>query len=1129
MKLLKLEILNLASLDNPNGEVIDFEQGVLKDSNIFSIVGSTGSGKSTILDAICLALYNRAPRYPRKKGERGQKIEVYGDPDDNEKNRLAPTDCRNILTRGTKYGYSKLTFLANNGTVYRAEWSVKFATKRYEDVITSLYSISNVNGIAVETEEEWTQLPEIIGLDYDQFLRTVLIAQGTFSNFLNAKEEERYALLEKLIGNEDLYASIAAAIKNQKDAAVSAYNEVAANVAALDTNKIPENELQLVEERIKELEAEEEKDKEEKKLIDEALAWYVKEKTFKERIDLYAKDFTAAKEGLEAYKSKAEKLSLHDATVPAVQLYKDLQGAREDKANNENSLELLKVQLGDKESELGKKETEQKVLLEDEKIAKDEQQKQKPHIAAARLLIGELVGLNNAKNATANAVKDAEKAAVAAELAVKNNAEAIQRFNNELGQKQSALEDLKKKVNEQMSAFAAAVEASVKDFEEENVKLEKLDLVALQNEKTTADKELADLKDALRITSALSENRSQSLDKQKEQEGLQARNADIDKELESFAIDKLTSELEIMRKSYTLMTSENWEMHRNDLRDGDPCPLCGSTHHPYKSNDNLEPVVNGLSQLIAEKEADLKKQELSKKGLENEKGSNEGRIEACKGIVMDLDKVISRLEGEWAELKKNHAEFEQDGDKLISGIETAQVKSEKANKSLEDYIELNNLVGKLREKMEQARAALNGYKELSDRELQKAADDFTTANTSLLAECAKTEQLSEQLTARNEEKVNAEKALEQAKAAVAEKQEALTKELGDKNPDTFEAQLEQAVRKASDEVEKMSKLMSGLREDMKELSGRVLVAIENRDKADEKANSKSGELNAWLEQYNKQAEVTALTEEDVAALYSSTENWEEIRERQRKLTDDFIRAQANLSKENGDHEEHQKKRPEKSEEEFAARNAELAAKTNTELVETKARMQRHENAMLELGKLGSDLDEATQTKRDWEQINEAIGADGKTLRKIAQCYTLRFLIEHANVEIRKFNGRFELMQVKNSLGIRVIDHERADDIRDTTSLSGGETFIVSLGLALGLSALSSRNISCENLFIDEGFGTLDPEALATVIDSLAMLQSSQGKKVGVISHTNTMSERITTQISVVKKGNSGSSRIEICP
>lgn len=119
--------------------------------------------------------------------------------------------------------------------------------------------------------------------------------------------------------------------------------------------------------------------------------------------------------------------------------------------------------------------------------------------------------------------------------------------------------------------------------------------------------------------------------------------------------------------------------------------------------------------------------------------------------------------------------------------------------------------------------------------------------------------------------------------------------------------------------------------------------------------------------------------------------------------------------------------------------------------------------------------------------------------------------------------------MQNSLSLRVIDHDCADNIRDTTTLSGGETFIVSLGLALGLSSLSSRNISFDNLFIDEGFGTLHPDALDSVIDSLTMLQTSQGKKVGVISHTETMSERISTQIRVIKNGNSGSSHIEIFP
>ena len=211
------------------------------------------------------------------------------------------------------------------------------------------------------------------------------------------------------------------------------------------------------------------------------------------------------------------------------------------------------------------------------------------------------------------------------------------------------------------------------------------------------------------------------------------------------------------------------------------------------------------------------------------------------------------------------------------------------------------------------------------------------------------------------------------------------------------------------------------------------------------------------------------------------------------------------------------------------KKAELENVSNQELIDTKARLQRHNMAKELMGNMFAQKQKAEVAKREWEEIADAIGGDGKTLRKIAQCYTLRFLIEHANVEIRKFNSRYELQQVKNSLGIRVVDHDRADDVRDTTSLSGGETFIVSLGLALGLSSLSSRNISFENLFIDEGFGTLDPDTLATVIDSLAMLQSSQGKKVGVISHTDTMSERITTQIRIIKDGNSGSSHIEIYP
>jgi exonuclease SbcC len=230
MKILKLEILNLASLDNPEGEVINFEEGALGDTSIFSIVGPTGSGKSTLLDAICLALYNRAPRYPKKKGEKFQNIEIYGSEDEAEKNRLAPTDGRNILTRGRKRGYSKLTFLANNGNVYRAEWHVEFSVKNYKNAETFLYRLEQHGKDIVEVANDWKNLQQIIGLDYEQFLRTVLIAQGSFANFLNAKENERYELLEKLIGCEETYTSIAHEIKAHRDKALERLNEVNASV-----------------------------------------------------------------------------------------------------------------------------------------------------------------------------------------------------------------------------------------------------------------------------------------------------------------------------------------------------------------------------------------------------------------------------------------------------------------------------------------------------------------------------------------------------------------------------------------------------------------------------------------------------------------------------------------------------------------------------------------------------------------------------------------------------------------------------------------------------------------------------------------------------------------------------------
>ena len=143
-------------------------------------------------------------------------------------------------------------------------------------------------------------------------------------------------------------------------------------------------------------------------------------------------------------------------------------------------------------------------------------------------------------------------------------------------------------------------------------------------------------------------------------------------------------------------------------------------------------------------------------------------------------------------------------------------------------------------------------------------------------------------------------------------------------------------------------------------------------------------------------------------------------------------------------------------------------------------------------------------------------ADGKKFRQAAQEYTLDVLLVFANAQLMGLSKRYEMRRIENTLGLLVVDKDMGDEERTVVSLSGGESFLVSLALALGLASLSSSRMKVESLFIDEGFGSLDPATLNIAMDALEKLHN-QGRKVGVISHVREMQERISTQIKVVKQ------------
>ena len=1136
MKFLQLEILNLASLDKQGGEVINFEEGALGESTIFSIVGPTGSGKSTLLDAICLALYNRAPRYPRKKGDKNQSIEIFGAADASESNRLAPTDSRNILTRGKKEGYSKLTFLANNGSIYRAEWHVRFQRVRYENAKTALYKITRNGEEITEETADWNELPNIIGLDYDQFLRTVLIAQGSFANFLTAKENERYELLEKLIGCEETYTNIATEIKKAKDQATDAYNQMAASVEAVKQNLLNDEELAQLQEEIDRLEKAEKELDSQLQAISKELQWFEENDKQINQISTCQTDMEQASDAIKAMQAQILRLQLHDEVQPAVNLLQEVE--RQTQSIHEQEGNILKAEANIKSQESAISESEKTLASLKEAVGKAQEQLEKalPVIAEARVLKTKMEAAMPNLKEKKEALELAQKENQTALKDVEENARNIQKWEAETEKANLALKTTKEEIAKQKQTLQKTTQAAELAWETEKSKTAGQNIEELQNSKTVADRKLQDVQQAIKVVNHLD---STTTDKQKNEERIQfldKRNAEIDEALGKLTIEALTQETQTLRNAYTLMVSEKWEIHRANLTEGKPCPLCGSTTHPYHTdNRQFEEATTELSQLLKVKENLLKQQQIQEKELSGERKQNDGEVQTLQKQQEKLSSEIATYEEEWKALIAQYPKIPKAEAELKSLLPIYEDKAKEASGKLSLFNKIQKEIERLTQLKDKAVKDEAAYESKASTILNEVQENTSTCATKLAEQKALTINLTSQQKSKKEAYGKALQTWNSVRKEMEEWQAQYKQILNGEEPDAAEQRLTAAKDEATKAADNQNENINKLKAELANSKGSHQTMLSQNKTMKENLQTKEKELDLWIEEYNKQLaeksiEPSLIDRNTIREMLHSAEDWNAIRREKDEKEKAVASTTALYQSAEKAHQQHLEHQPAQTRDALLAIQQEYQERSQrNELIAANARMQNHQEAVKQLGDKAEALQLVTQEKDDWTAITDAIGADGKTLRKIAQCYTLSFLIAHANQEIRKFNSRYELQQVKHSLGIRVIDHDRADDIRDTTSLSGGETFIVSLGLALGLSALSSRNISFENLFIDEGFGTLDPDTLATVIDSLAMLQSSQGKKVGVISHTDTMSERITTQIRIIKNGNSGSSHIEIYP
>lgn len=978
MKILAIRGRNLASLEGDFE--IDFTVEPLLSAGIFAISGPTGAGKSTLLDTMCLALFARTPRTDQAK-ENNVKLQ------DVSNEQLSQSDPRFLLRRGTSSGFAEVDFMALNGHRYRTRWSVARARDkengRLQNPRLALYNLDK------EEEEQGTRsdlqarIIDLIGLTFEQFTRSVLLAQNDFSTFLKAEQGEKASLLEKLTGTE-LYSAISRQIFERNARAKEAFD--------------------LIQTRIQGIEL----------LTDE------------EENDLRTRLAGTEKELQRVEKAKAEQQALQEAVRSIEQQITIRQRQQKEAADKlVHATELLTV--ARHEYEKGVEEQQQS-----EARFKSLQQE----ILQARKLDIQLDtairDLSHSEQQLKNVMlrkEEAEKKYQAAVLRRRQGAEEIARLT-------AWRERYKKKerIAEQLSALLLHLDAA--SATRSGMEAAVRSIETLRQEMAALNKQLSDLQQ----TSA---NKQQALkraeaDYRNLEEELKAVDAPaLDKQIE-----KLRQEREqLLIEQARLEASGNIKDLRGRLQDGQPCPVCGSTHHPFANQVPVAPVsalTLQLQDLSNKKETyvahtrHLTRLQQQLLQLHKELADSEA---ACKEMAGKQQLAASRQEREDAIVKEQSTLLTQSlsaADLLFGNSEWQKAwlqNPETFRKTLTDF----------------ARQWHENTEKLHQLERQESAQK---------AEC---ESLASFLPSLEKQAEESGQLHEKNRAAFSSLQAERKKLLNGRSADSVEQEYIRRMEELKERLKKLSATQT-------EQSG---IADQIRGIADQIAKD--------------------LTEASA----------------------DLLRRKAALDKWTADYLDSSGGEPlEVILSRYTQEKTELAFRLRTQ-TENKAKVSG----------LQEELNVRRTESERWAKLNELAGsADGAKFRRIAQGYTLDILLNYANVQLRELTRRYRLERVPETLALQVIDRDMCDEVRTVHSLSGGESFLVSLALALGLSSLSSNRMRVESLFIDEGFGSLDAETLRVAMDALESLRT-QGRKIGVISHVQEMTERIPVRVQVSRVGN----------
>lgn len=1008
MKILQLRIKNIHSLKGEHN--IDFANGLLATAGLFAIVGPTGSGKSTLLDAITLALYNRIPRVSMAI------------------TKAVVEDQGVILTQHTRDCYAEVDFEVR-GKVYRSHWSIeRNKNNNLNERKHFLYDAASGVTLEESSKNVVERNQEIIGLSYEQFVQSMVLAQGQFAKLLHASKNERNKLLEEITG-AGIYRKIGAKVFNKwREAKEVVQNlevrlgeiqllpapEVAAALEVLAHGKIAQQNIEVQLTRttaqvqwrkdLNHLQAKQQK------LLEQTAA--VKERTAAlapERLRLTHHElFVGYKEAFQNFDLQAERVQ--EAAKQALN-----QQTAFDKATAayQNNLEVAQQLLGS--------ETAAQTVVQDLKAFR---------AAVQNLLDAENESFTIAKSAN---------------LEVDNKVKALLSLGISFKRTDNTLELAQAAENELAAQCAAAGATDLETIKaQQNLLLKQLN---------TAQKLIGTAQLLARDSFSHQSKAALLIADQAAMAALQLQVIGIKTKLVA-AEQAAQNQLQVLEKA---QTEAGLAGYRNKLAHGDACPLCGALDHPYAHN-HTQPELAALATAHQLQHNHWKMLEAELKKLEQKGVKLETVAAATQNNISELLAAIEAGKTACAALAET---LNWPANEAVLAYEERQQQLETTHKNWETLEQSFRAQQSFRELVVQQMAyeeARKNFEHAKMARVQRYPGKDVAAAVQELVAALNLHQTQQENSAHLRGEWHQKQSV--AQAAVAQLQQHLTQVAQNAGFGAMAAVREKIL--AETEAESIRKRLLEVQKQHDQLAGQL------------------EEVQAQLAEKTVQFDL--------------------------KATLEVLELQLNTIK--NDHQ-----------------------KLIAQLAQTTEKLRHHTAQELRAKELQSALKLAYKQLQLWQTMNDLIGdATGNKFSNFVQELTLEQLIAFGNRRLSGLTDRYLLTLPKTADKggdtLQVIDLHLGQTVRAVATLSGGETFKISLAMALGLSDLAARNVQIESLFVDEGFGTLDPEALNDALSVLETMQHESGKSIGIISHVSELKERIAAKIKLVPVGN-GYSRVEV--